>query len=84
MKIAIIGAGAAGLCAIRHAVEKGHMCDCFEQTDKVGGTWNYSDLIGIDRNGLPVHSSMYKGLRYLRLISFCERCVLAKFFVLQL
>lgn len=63
MKIAIVGAGAAGLCAIRHAVEKQFDCDCFEQTEKVGGTWNYSDFVGEDENGLPVHSSMYKGLR---------------------
>lgn len=63
MKVAVIGAGAAGLCAIRHTVESGFICECFEQTDKVGGTWNYSDLIGTDKNGLPIHSSMYKGLR---------------------
>lgn len=63
MKIAVIGAGAAGLCAIRHAIEKGFICDCFEQTNKIGGTWNYSDLVGRDENGLPVHSSMYRGLR---------------------
>lgn len=63
MKIAVIGAGAAGLCAIRHAIEQNFHCECFEQTDKVGGTWNYSERIGTDENGLPVHSSMYKGLR---------------------
>lgn len=63
MKIAIIGAGAAGLSAIKHAVNYGFLCDTFEQTDKVGGTWNYTDLVGVDENGLPVHSSMYKGLK---------------------
>lgn len=63
MKIAIIGAGAAGLCALRHATDKGFPCDCFEQTDKVGGTWNYTERTGLDENGLPVHSSMYQGLK---------------------
>lgn len=64
MKIAIIGAGAAGLAAIKHSVDQRFECEAFEQTDKVGGTWNYTDLTEFDANGLPVHSSMYKGLRY--------------------
>lgn len=63
MKIAIIGAGGAGLSSIKHAIRYGFQCDAFEQTDKIGGTWNYTDLVGLDENNLPVHSSMYKGLR---------------------
>lgn len=63
MKIAIIGAGAAGLAAAKHAIAQGFSCDVLEQTDKVGGTWNYTDLVGEDENGRPIHTSMYKDLR---------------------
>jgi thioredoxin reductase len=63
MKIAIIGAGGAGLCAGRHCLEKNFSFDIFEQTGNVGGTWNYTECIGRDENGVPVHSSMYQGLR---------------------
>lgn len=63
MKIAVVGAGAAGLPAVKHAVEQGFSCVAYEQTDRIGGTWNYTDLIGYDENGLPIHTSMYKNLR---------------------
>ncbi|XP_050294535.1 uncharacterized protein LOC126734823 [Anthonomus grandis grandis] len=63
MKIGVIGAGAAGLASIKRCLEQGHQCLAFEQTDKIGGTWNYTDNTDIDDNGLPVHSSMYQGLR---------------------
>lgn len=63
MRIGIVGAGAAGLAALRHSLEKGHECVVFEQTDKLGGTWNYTDLTDVDDYGLPIHSSMYEGLK---------------------
>lgn len=63
MKIAIIGAGAAGLCAGRHCLANNFQFDIFEQTGNVGGTWNYTDNVYFDENGIPVHSSMYKNLR---------------------
>lgn len=62
MKIAIIGAGAAGLGALRHCIEEGHTCEAFEKTEKIGGTWVYNEKTGLDSNGLPIHSSMYSGL----------------------
>ncbi|CAO4361395.1 unnamed protein product [Caenorhabditis nigoni] len=52
-KICIIGAGAAGLVTAKHAIKDGHQIEIFEQTDKVGGTWVYSEETGC-------HSSMYK------------------------
>ncbi|ULU11504.1 hypothetical protein L3Y34_015144 [Caenorhabditis briggsae] len=55
-KICIIGAGAAGLVTAKHAIKDGHQVEIFEQTDKVGGTWVYSEEIGC-------HSSMYKNLK---------------------
>jgi dimethylaniline monooxygenase (N-oxide forming) len=62
-KLCVIGAGAAGLCAIKNAVDFGFDVTAFEQTDGVGGTWVYTDDIGKDKHGLDIHSSMYKGLR---------------------
>ena len=65
MKVAIIGAGAAGLATARHVSDAAIGVDCvvYEQTGHLGGTWVYSDRIGVDEFGLPVHSSMYRGLR---------------------
>lgn len=62
MRVGIIGAGAAGLCAIKHAIAFGCKATAFEQSDKIGGTWVYSDEIGTDKFGNDIHSSMYKGL----------------------
>ena len=36
----VIGAGAAGLAAMRALVEAGHDFDCFESTDRIGGHWH--------------------------------------------
>lgn len=62
MKLCVIGAGAAGLCAAKNAIEFECEVTVFEQTDQIGGTWVYVDEVGKDRNGLDVHSSMYQGL----------------------
>ena len=35
----------------------------FEQSGGVGGTWVYTDNVGLDDHGLPIHSSMYKNLK---------------------
>ncbi|XP_050540119.1 senecionine N-oxygenase-like isoform X2 [Daktulosphaira vitifoliae] len=62
--VAIIGCGASGLPALKHFSEDPLFnCVAFEQADNVGGTWVYTDQIGTDKYGLPVHSSMYKSLR---------------------
>lgn len=63
MKIGVIGAGAAGLCAIKQALSFGCEVIAFEQSETIGGTWVYNDQIGKDRYGNNVHSSMYKGLQ---------------------
>lgn len=62
MKICIVGAGASGLCAIRHSVAFNIDVTAFEQNDKVGGTWIYTDDIGKDKYGNEIHSSMYESL----------------------
>uniref|UniRef100_A0A2C9JSD5 Flavin-containing monooxygenase n=1 Tax=Biomphalaria glabrata TaxID=6526 RepID=A0A2C9JSD5_BIOGL len=70
VKVAVVGAGAAGLCALRHLTSPEHVASshrfevtCFEQSCRVGGTWIYTERTGSDEHGLPVHSSMYKNLR---------------------
>lgn len=66
-KVCIVGAGAAGLCAARHlAGDKNFEITLFEQTDDVGGTWVYNDRIGLNENGLPIHSSMYQNLKFVK------------------
>ncbi|KAK6166661.1 hypothetical protein SNE40_023301 [Patella caerulea] len=64
-RVAVIGAGAAGLCALRHLRAKPSIFQpvAFEIGEKVGGTWVYTDRQGKDENGLPIHSSMYRNLK---------------------
>ncbi|XP_071563657.1 uncharacterized protein [Temnothorax nylanderi] len=64
IKVCVIGAGAAGLCAVRHlAANTIFEVTAYEQTNDIGGTWVYKEQIGLDDNGLPIHSSMYQNLR---------------------
>lgn len=64
-KVCVIGAGAAGLCAARHfARSLNFELNVFEQTNDIGGTWVYKEATVVDENGLPVHSSMYRDLRF--------------------
>lgn len=62
-KYCIIGAGAGGLACARHALDASVEVTVFEQTDRIGGTWVYTDSTGRDQNGVPIHTSMYEGLR---------------------
>uniref|UniRef100_A0A0C9QK99 Flavin-containing monooxygenase n=1 Tax=Fopius arisanus TaxID=64838 RepID=A0A0C9QK99_9HYME len=77
MRVLVIGAGSAGLAALRHCVKdlkksaesatigtrKISEVVCYERCDKIGGTWVYTEKIGVDKYGLPIHSSMYDSLR---------------------
>ncbi|KAK9718775.1 Flavin-binding monooxygenase-like [Popillia japonica] len=62
MEICVIGAGAAGLAAARHAKDAGFNCTVYEMCSDVGGVWIYTDDTHQDKYGYPVHSAMYKGL----------------------
>ena len=42
-KVAVIGAGAAGLAACRRLTQDGHIVTCFEKSVTVGGCWAPSD-----------------------------------------
>ncbi|XP_014236219.1 flavin-containing monooxygenase FMO GS-OX-like 4 [Trichogramma pretiosum] len=65
IKVCVIGAGAAGLCAARHLAGDPDTFEfvLFEKSTDVGGTWTYVEEVGRDNYGLPIHSSMYKNLR---------------------
>ena len=72
MKVAVIGAGAAGLCCARHLSKYPELFQfrVLEKMHGIGGTWLYTP---IERSSNPlsdnseqalVHSSVYKNLRW--------------------
>lgn len=63
LKIGVIGGGLSGLCVAKHAKDSGHQITIFEQTANIGGTWVYTDAVGVDEYGLDIHTSMYHNLR---------------------
>lgn len=68
-RVAILGAGPSGLAQLR-AFESARQAGaknlpeiiCYEKQSEIGGMWNYTWRTGLDRNGEPVHSSMYRYL----------------------
>lgn len=73
-KVAVVGAGGAGLCCARHLSRypDRFQFSVFEQASEVGGTWVYEKREERPRDvrhgresegSLPIHSSMYKNLR---------------------
>lgn len=66
-RVAVIGAGAAGLVAARECLRQGMDVQVFETADQVGGIWRYTpevedDLLGQNPKR-PLHGSLYKSLR---------------------
>uniref|UniRef100_A0A453J9P5 Flavin-containing monooxygenase n=1 Tax=Aegilops tauschii subsp. strangulata TaxID=200361 RepID=A0A453J9P5_AEGTS len=63
-RVAVIGAGAAGLVAARELRREGHSPVVFERAAGVGGTWRYDDAASADPLGAGgVHGSLYASLR---------------------
>jgi hypothetical protein len=67
LKVAVIGAGAAGLVSARELIRRGHEAIVFEQSGQVGGIWVYQsetedDLMGQSPSH-AVFSSLYDSLR---------------------
>lgn len=72
MNIAVIGAGAGGIGAAKEilaqqALQRGdgryiQSVTVYEQSDRIGGVWVYSDRVGKDQFGIDIHTSMYKDL----------------------
>lgn len=68
LRVAVIGAGVAGLAAARALKTEGLDVVVYEKSDKIGGTWAYdprveSDPLSLDPNRKIVHSSLYQSLR---------------------
>ncbi len=66
-RIAVIGAGAAGLVSAREAARQGHSVSVYEKSGRVGGVWVYveeteDDLLG-QRSKRPLHGSLYQSLQ---------------------
>lgn len=61
-RIVVVGAGPSGLCAAKHSISNGYDVVVYEQTAQLGGTWVYTDRVGHDDHGLPIHSSMYQNM----------------------
>ncbi|XP_044980054.1 flavin-containing monooxygenase FMO GS-OX-like 4 [Hordeum vulgare subsp. vulgare] len=63
-RVAVIGAGAAGLVAARELRREGHTPVVFERAAGVGGSWRYQDAASADPLGAGgVHGSLYASLR---------------------
>jgi len=77
MRVAIIGAGVAGLASARRCLENDFEPTVYERSKGVGGTWVYDERTGLDEFGLPIHTSMYKNLMYVFLIYFL--CILYRY-----
>ena len=56
-KLAVIGAGPAGLAFATYAAERGHKVELFEQSGEIGGQFNYAKQI-------PGKEEFYETLRY--------------------
>ncbi|TKY49679.1 Flavin-containing monooxygenase FMO GS-OX 3 [Spatholobus suberectus] len=68
LRVAVIGAGVAGLAAANELCREGLDVVVFEKSDHLGGTWRYcpetdSDPVGSDPNREVVHTSLYRSLR---------------------
>ncbi|KAK4414662.1 Flavin-containing monooxygenase FMO GS-OX-like 7 [Sesamum alatum] len=68
LKVAVIGAGMAGLAAARALNVEGHQVSVYEKSNRLGGTWVYdprveSDPLGLDPDREVVHGSLYSSLR---------------------
>ncbi|MCJ8742551.1 hypothetical protein PDJAM_G00083300 [Pangasius djambal] len=66
LRVAVVGAGAAGLCAARHILSRAESFEppvVLEQSARVGGTWYYEERVGTSDDGRLIHSSMYRDLR---------------------
>ena len=80
-KICVIGAGPVGLGSARAVLKHIDEFDVviFERNSDIGGQWLYSDDGYVDKHNLPVHSSIYKNMRYTILSSYYALYIHVKF-----
>ncbi|XP_027155891.1 flavin-containing monooxygenase FMO GS-OX5-like [Coffea eugenioides] len=68
LKVAVIGAGVAGLTTACELKSEGHQVVVYEKADQIGGMWVYNpevetDPLGLDPGRKIVHSSLYHSLK---------------------
>lgn len=56
-RVAVIGAGPAGLVTVKELLEAGHSVRCFEKTDNLGGVFQYAEDHGCAYTSLQLTSS---------------------------
>lgn len=78
-RLAVIGAGAAGLVCARELLREGHEVTIFEQSERIGGVWVYDEAVEDEPLGLTpsrrLHGSLYASLRTnlpTRLMAFSD------------
>ena len=71
LRVAVVGAGPAGLVAAHHAVSNGHQVTVFEQLETVGGIWIFSEdpkhhsaMYENMKTNLPKEMMMYNGVPF--------------------
>ena len=69
-RVAIIGAGASGLAAIKSTLEAGLIPVCFERTDDLGGIWRYTDEV-LEGKGAVARSTVMKSSKEMSAFSDC-------------
>lgn len=84
----VIGAGAAGLAAVRVLTDEGFAVDCFERSDRVGGHWHTDyeslhlitsrDVSGFEGHPMPADYPVYPSRDQMRdyIESFADRFAL--------
>ena len=63
IRVCVIGAGTAGLSAVKNSLDHHLEVVCYERNENVGGTWIYENTDITVQTDEEVHSSMYQGLR---------------------
>ncbi|XP_031355102.1 LOW QUALITY PROTEIN: dimethylaniline monooxygenase [N-oxide-forming] 3-like [Photinus pyralis] len=61
-KVAVVGAGPAGLVVIKYCIANGFECDVYEQKGFLGGTW-YTDKDGENEEENIIYTTLYKGVK---------------------
>src|SRR6185369_16421594 len=57
VRTCVIGAGSSGMVAVKALADAGLDCDCFEETDEVGGLWVFGNGRSSAYSSLSINTS---------------------------